>query len=159
MISFLEVPMPKNIVLLLIVLGLTCFSLIAIGIEHYMEKTRIRRKIDLIEIWVLRCAGIWILFWFLWPTVMLAQNYQNNRTGWLDEQVSINTLKTNSNEARIQALETLRIDARLSLVESSSQQTSDEMKAMRQWIFGIFGGILLLIVTQLFGIKNRSSRG
>lgn len=108
---------------------------------------------DRVQLWALRIAGIWLTFWLLAPIIASAAQRQVDRdlAAQQQQQITNNAARLDGVEARITAVESLRLDARLALVED----TREEVRTMRQWLFGIFGGVAVTIIVQLLQLLGR----
>lgn len=118
--------------------------------EHWMERwfgtSLPLRRVERYELWALRLAGVWLTFWLFLPLATAQTLSEQNR-----QQIVRNATRLENLDDRIGAIERLRIDARLSAVE----ETREEVKAMRQWVFGIFGGVLVTVIVQILQLRSR----
>jgi hypothetical protein len=98
---------------------------------------------DRLRLISLRVAGCWMLVWVVLPLTTFAQS--NGNGGQITAQ------RVESLTERVQHIEALRIDARLSLLE----EMKDRQVVMQQWVLGILGGVIVLVITQVLSLLQR----
>lgn len=139
------------------VLAATAFYAVA---ERWLERVVLGvslselRTYERMQIWALRIAGIWLTFWLLAPAIAAQRREPLTPSEFNAQQISRNGVRLDNAEARIAAIESLRLDTRLALVED----TREEVRTMRQWLFGIFGGVAVTVVVQLLQLLGRSQQ-
>ncbi len=84
------------------------------------------RRADVREVWVLRIAGIWLVCWLHIPVMLSGQVRRYDNIPTQNEMATIQRVQIL--EGRVAAIEFLRLDARLALLED----TRADVKMMRQ---------------------------
>jgi len=97
-----------------------------------------------VEFWCLRFAGCWLILWLTIPLLSAQTPAQNNQ---------LTNQRVESLSERVGHLEELRIDARLSLLEEMKQR----QVVMQQWMLGILGGVIVLVITQVFTLVQSNA--
>ena len=136
--------------------SVTLCVLVGYHVEHWWASgVLLRRASERLSLWCLRAAGIWIVFWFLFPVAEATQSQKPSelalsntlRLGQVAQQIQ-------TIEARIAIIEALRLDARLALLED----TRDDVRTMRTWMLGVLGGVIVIVVTQVLGLISRGGK-
>lgn len=142
--------MPIMLVALTVLLAVVMCAVVGRKLEHMFGQVGEKlRTIDCIELWSLRVAGIWLVTCLLLPIVSAAQSDDLGHTN--AQQILLSNQRLETIEARVAAVESLRLDARLALLED----TRDEVRTMRQWMLGIVSGVAIMIITQILTVLNR----
>lgn len=125
-------------------------------IHEHLTNVHIRSS-DRVQLWVLRGVGVWFVFCLLYPIVVLAQETNatiaNNAQQIANnaQQIMLNNQSISSIEARIAQIESLRLDARLSLLED----TRRDVQSMSQEVRGIIGGLIVMVGIQVLGLLGK----
>lgn len=102
------------------------------------------------RLWALRLAGLWLVFWLLAPamaqTPPIPAIAETNA-----RQILLGAQRLESVESRIASIESLRLDARLALLEDMR----DDVNAMQSWMLGILGGVVVIVLVQILGLVQR----
>ncbi len=145
--------MPIILSLLMVIAATMMCVIVGRWIERRFGEQQLSgmRFTDVFQLWALRGAGIWLVFWMLVPAA-LARQPESSLTQTNAQQILLSNQKLENVEARIASLEALRLDTRLALVED----TREEVRTMRQWMLGILGGVVVIVITQILAVLGRS---
>lgn len=143
--------MPVPLIVITVIAAVLLFMMIGLWIERRFGAISFHRRLsDRVQLWALRVAGIWVITWLLLPIVALGQpapKLEDTNA----QQILLSNQRIGTIESRIAAVESLRLDARLSLLED----TRDEVRTMRQWMLGIIGGVVVIVITQILAVLGR----
>lgn len=148
--------MPISLMVFTLLAAVAMCAVAGIWIEHaYVAHWHLSigslRFSDRLTLWALRAAGIWLIFWLLFPIIAVGGQQQSELSETNAQQILLQTQRMQSVEARVASIEALRLDARLALLE----ETRDDVRTMSNEVRGIIGGVVVIVVVQILALLNK----